>query len=339
MAINPRGNPRIPSEGCSGAYRCFGKVSRCGGTGGTPVLGGIDRRDGGPTHRFSCLSAVARPIPSTIPDLFLSSVSPTGVRSRITRESLARGRPTSLGRVMSTSNESPSLLNSTRSHQGAGAVVPAVEQILARVVRHEVADLLQTVYSAVAILQDRFPPDGLEQQLLGFLKGRAETCRLELDAVVDLVCPMNLRCSVVDLSSLTASLLLPLRTQFTDRQIDWTPPAAIPVEVDSTALTRSLQLLLRTSCQLAAHRLRISLNEAPPWLIWTLERDGPSLTEEQRTWLERPLSTTRSAPFGLALALANRMAACHGGDLNVESPAEGGVLLTIRLPVPETPRS
>ena len=65
-------------------------------------------------------------------------------------------------------------------------------EMVARTLRHEVGDLLQTVYSTVAILQERLAADqALERRLLTDLKGRAENCRNELDAVVDLVCPLR----------------------------------------------------------------------------------------------------------------------------------------------------
>src|SRR5271165_435901 len=55
-----------------------------------------------------------------------------------------------------------------------------------RTLRHEVGDLLQTIYSTVAILQERLGTDNrLERRFLSDLRARAETCRDELDAVHD----------------------------------------------------------------------------------------------------------------------------------------------------------
>src|SRR5207248_589699 len=78
-----------------------------------------------------------------------------------------------------------------------------------RTLRHEVGDLLQAVYSTVAILQDRLAAGSdLERRLLGDLKARAEGCRQELDAIVDLVCPLTLSLTPVDLGQL-ASVPIP----------------------------------------------------------------------------------------------------------------------------------
>ena len=51
----------------------------------------------------------------------------------------------------------------TRADDAAISPLP-LQEILVRTLRHEVGDLLQTVYSTVAILQDRIPPQqALEQ--------------------------------------------------------------------------------------------------------------------------------------------------------------------------------
>lgn len=48
--------------------------------------------------------------------------------------------------------------------------------------RHEVGDLLQTVYSAVALLRARLPAEmELEHRILGDLRTRAERCKSVLE--------------------------------------------------------------------------------------------------------------------------------------------------------------
>ena len=55
---------------------------------------------------------------------------------------------------------------------------PLMEAV-ARTLRHEVGDLLQTVYSAVAILQERLPPgQTLERRLLGDLRARRKALQV-----------------------------------------------------------------------------------------------------------------------------------------------------------------
>src|SRR5229473_6612485 len=62
-----------------------------------------------------------------------------------------------------------------------------------RILRHEVGDLLQTVYATAALLQQRLPAGwDLERRILADMRARGEACRKLLDQTHDLICPMSL---------------------------------------------------------------------------------------------------------------------------------------------------
>src|SRR5436190_23729607 len=83
---------------------------------------------------------------------------------------------------------------------------------MARLIRHEVGDLLQSVYSTVAVLLERLPPElSLERRLAADLKNRAELCRTELDAVVDLATPAEPAEGRADLGAAFAQALAQVR--------------------------------------------------------------------------------------------------------------------------------
>jgi hypothetical protein len=55
---------------------------------------------------------------------------------------------------------------------------PRLVETIARTLRHDVGDLLQTVYSTAGIHQTRLPRDqNLERRLLADPRTRAETCK------------------------------------------------------------------------------------------------------------------------------------------------------------------
>ena len=68
---------------------------------------------------------------------------------------------------------------------------PAVpSDLVARTLRHEVGDLLQSIYSTVAIMQRLLAPEAeRERRLLADLRLRAEICRDQIDAAHDLLRP------------------------------------------------------------------------------------------------------------------------------------------------------
>src|SRR5690349_2735471 len=91
----------------------------------------------------------------------------------------------------------------------------SLPEALARTLRHEVGDLLQTIYAAVAILQKRLPAEAtVERRVLGDLRGRAEGCKRLLDNVSDLVSPLTLSIEDVDLTQVAAALVTAVRPRY-----------------------------------------------------------------------------------------------------------------------------
>ena len=65
---------------------------------------------------------------------------------------------------------------------------------------------------------------------------------------------------------------------------------------------------------------------------------GPSLTQEQIDRILRTPATTKGQEghLGLGVHLARQAIEAAGGTLNMESPSEGGVLVTLKLPIAES---
>jgi signal transduction histidine kinase len=225
---------------------------------------------------------------------------------------------------------------------GEASVPPSARllEILARTLRHEVGDLLQTVYSAVAILEERLAADQeLERRLLGDLKGKAVLCRQELDAAVDWVCPMTLNLTPLDLSQLTARLAATFAGRYPALEVRSEATGPVSVLADSGRLDAVGQLLLLSACQAARHQVCIGTrrDEAAREVEWSVADDGHGATPEQLVWLDQPFTTTRHAQFGLGLALARRVVALHGGRVAADNLPEGGFRVRLLLPTSPPP--
>jgi len=219
--------------------------------------------------------------------------------------------------------------------QGSLTPSPRLLETLARTLRHEVGDLLQTVYSTVAILQDRLPSEQkLERRLLQDLRMRAEICRNELDAVHDLVCPVNLSLSSLDLTELVSGLLTPLSGRFTSLKIQHDAPGPLPLVGDARRLAQVGNLVILSACQTARSNVRVRTAPGPEGnqVEWSITDDSPGATAEQLQWLAAPFSTTHHALFGLGVALARRVVELHGGRVTAGNLPEGGCRVTLVLP-------
>jgi C4-dicarboxylate-specific signal transduction histidine kinase len=205
---------------------------------------------------------------------------------------------------------------------------------MARLMRHEVGDLLQSVYSTVAVLLDRLPADmPLERRLIGELKNRAELCRSELEAVVELASDGEPASDRTDLDNAFSAALTQARQRYPSLPIEVSPFPGVLVSADSRALTTALTLLLKSMCQGARHRVRVDFARSDRHVDCLVERDGYPVTAEQLAWLHTPFPTTQQAAFGLGLALARRSIRRGGGEVEAENRPDGVVVVRIRFSV------
>jgi len=204
---------------------------------------------------------------------------------------------------------------------------------MARLLRHEVGDLLQSVYSTVAVLMERLPAEmKLERRLVADLKNRAELCKGELDAVVELVSQPEQTSERVDLVAVVSAVLNPLQRRFPALPVQFAHRATVPVLAEPRTLNTALGLLLLAMCQSAQKRVEIGIDVADNHAECRVERDGYAATPEQLAWLAQPFATTQHALFGLGLALTQR-AVRAGGEVLASNREDGGVSVRIRFPV------
>src|SRR5438128_6016748 len=125
-----------------------------------------------------------------------------------------------------------------------------------RAARHEVGNLLQKLYAAVAILQARLPAEcQVERRTLTELKARAEDCKQWLDAVHDLVFPPVLNEEPLDFTALAAERLATIQDRFPAVRLEVHGTGAARVRGDRVQLARALDCLLTNACQCGAGRV------------------------------------------------------------------------------------
>jgi K+-sensing histidine kinase KdpD len=205
---------------------------------------------------------------------------------------------------------------------------------LARLLRHEVGDLLQSVYSTVAVLLERLPEQmTLERRLAADLKKRAELCRGELDAVVELAGSGTAALDRLELAGVIAPVVGQIQRRYPALRFETEPSPPDLVVADANLLAGALWLLLAGLCQGARQRLEIGYERTDRYVDCMVERDGVAVSAEQLLWLQTPFATTQQPQLGLGLALTQRAVQGGGGEVQASNRKDSGVVVRIRFPV------
>jgi hypothetical protein len=207
-------------------------------------------------------------------------------------------------------------------------------QHLARIFRHEIADLLQSLYSVTAILQVRLPASmSLEKQLLANLKTRAEDVRSHLDGLTQLASPGQAESREQNLGE-----ALRVAVQRTQRLH---PTLPITVEVScQSVLADPVRLLATTSSLLAALADGATLlhvqNNTQGERAWArVHRLGNGATPQQMEWVQRPFPNAHFSPLALSLALLAQWLPLVGGELQVHNH-EADMEVCFSLPIADS---
>jgi signal transduction histidine kinase len=219
---------------------------------------------------------------------------------------------------------------------GEGRPQPqSVPEAIVRTLRHEVGDLLQTVYAAVAILKERLPADfQTERRILGDMRGRAETCRDLLDTVHDLVCPITLTVDEVDVRELLRAAVGKVGTRYPRLVVRLEAAPVPPIQADPRRVTQLAAVLLTSACSAASATVmcRAGPGEGPGEVRLEVTDDGPGVSPEKEALLFNLLTTTPHGHLGPGLALARRLVELHGGRITAGNQDGGGFRVQVTLP-------
>jgi len=222
----------------------------------------------------------------------------------------------------------------TPAVNGPGAD-PDLAQGLVRTLRHEVGDFLQTVYSTVAILQNRLPaPMTLERTVVANLRSRAETCKHLLDLLHDFVCPVTLTLLPMHPAELAAKLTAAAAARHPHLDIRAEAAESPEIRADPQRLQHIASCLLDNACQSAAKEVRFHTRPGPVAgeVEWLVCDDGPGVAPDQMAHLFDVFSTARRGTLGLGLGAVRKLVALHGGRAWAENPASGGLHVHVLLP-------
>jgi signal transduction histidine kinase len=133
-------------------------------------------------------------------------------------------------------------------------------------------------------------------------------------------------------------IVLSQRSRMTAVPLDLTGVSAGRVWGNQDELTSVVRNLMDNAARHADSQVRVSLQQAGPWVVLRVDDDGPGVpVEERSTVFERfaRLQEGRARDAGgagLGLALTKRIVEQHGGRISVEDSPLGGASFVVALP-------
>jgi signal transduction histidine kinase len=221
--------------------------------------------------------------------------------------------------------------------QSTSPGAPSLPEVVVRTLRHEVGDLLQTVYATAAILQARLPADWtLERRIIADLRTRGEACKNLIDAVHDLIYPMILNPEPVNLAEMASALVGTAGARHPQLHVRAEDGPVPTIQGDSRRLAQMGTLLLGHACQRAQKEVSVQTRAGRGEVEWVVTDDGPEMPAEQLDRLFAPFASTRHSFGSLAVALAQKIAQLHGGRVAAANRPGGGFQVQAVLPAATT---
>jgi two-component system sensor kinase FixL len=206
---------------------------------------------------------------------------------------------------------------------------------MAAVIAHEVKNPLAAVRGAVQVIGSRLSAHSNDGAIIKEIIARLDALN---DLIQDLLvfarppAPKPVR---VDARALVESVATLLKRDPAFHSLEVAIlGTAPPAQADPNLLTIAIQNLLINSAQAQQGRgdIRVTLSSDGPSVRIEIADSGPGIPPEIRAALFRPFKTTKARGTGLGMATAKRLIESQGGQIEVQSPAGGGTIVTLTVP-------
>jgi two-component system sensor kinase FixL len=210
---------------------------------------------------------------------------------------------------------------------------------MAAVIAHEVKNPLAGVRGAIQVIGSRLPADSRDAAVVKEIVSRVDALNDMVNDLLLFARPPKPKPAPVDVGPLVAITkeLLAADPGMRGVTID-VDGSAPPIMADAELLKIVFLNLIVNSAHAMQGRGRISISlRAENGTCHIAIRDqGPGIPAEIRDKIFSPFFTTKARGTGLGLATVKRLIEAHRGAIRIDSPPDGGTLVTIHLPLAGT---
>ncbi len=207
---------------------------------------------------------------------------------------------------------------------------------MAAVVAHEVKNPLAGIRGVLQVIGARMPADSRDRAIVSDVQERLDVLNDLLQDLLLFARPKEPKTAPVAVIRLIEDTVHQLKRDPGMFGVEVAVRGDNPVvQADAGQLQRALLNLLINAGQAmqGAGRIEITVDAADGACRISLGDSGPGIPAEVRERIFEPFFTTKHRGTGLGLPTSRRIVERHGGTLALDSPAGGGTVVRIVLPM------
>jgi two-component system CheB/CheR fusion protein len=207
---------------------------------------------------------------------------------------------------------------------------------MAAVVAHEVKNPIAGIRGALQVIGGRMPETSLDKGIIGEIVARLDSLNEIVQDLLVFARPREPQLSPVPLGTLIAETVAHFRRDPAQQALIVEVTGESPVvQADAGQLrTVFLNLLLNAShAQASTGTVRVNTAVRGGEAVVSIADQGVGVPADIRDKIFEPFFTTKNRGTGLGLPTARRVVERHGGAVELDSPAAGGTIVTVRLPL------
>ncbi len=200
---------------------------------------------------------------------------------------------------------------------------------LAAGIAHEVRNPLGVIRASAAMVREHFGPADDSHRACGFILDEIDRLDGLIASLLAFARPTALRVRPAAVQDVVARATALADEALRKRDARLAAQIAVPgaeLSVDPDLIAQVLLGLVTNAAEAIAPGGHVELRARvePAAVVLAVADDGPGVPEADRTRVFEPFYTTKASGTGLGLAMAERIARAHGGELRVVQGAGAG---------------
>jgi PAS domain S-box-containing protein len=206
---------------------------------------------------------------------------------------------------------------------------------LAAVVAHEVKNPLAGIRGAMQVMIGRRPPGDPDVGIMREIITRIDALASLIQDLLLFANPRPLRPEAIELRPIMMSAVSSMRRDPVGQnvRVEVVGPDAALIGDGELLRAAFFNVFLNAAQAMEGNgAIHVTLTPEPDSVRVEIRDEGPGIAADVRERVFEPFFTTKARGGGLGLSIVRRTVDLHGGTLTLECPAEGGTLMTLRLP-------